>query len=346
GFMRLKPGTPLPRANAEMAPIMKGLERDFPQADMNRVYVTSSLVASVVGDLGPILIIVMSATGLLLALGCVNVANLLLARGAARAREMSVRVAIGASRGRIVQQLLTESLLLSVLGGILGVGLAYAGVRALLALGASALPRLDAVSFDLRVLAFSLAALLVSGLLVGFAPALRLAATDVRTLMNESTRSSTGGRGTGRWLSAMTVVEIALAIVLVAGAGWLVRGFASLRGTDLGFVPDNRVIFDVAFLGPKYPNRAAVETAGRTLREKVAALPGVSAVGMTAQFPFKNAIEGSLIAQLHGEPVDAAHPIGTRQRIVSTGFFQATGTRLLQGRDFGPDDRQGTQPVA
>jgi predicted permease len=346
GFMRLKPGATLERANAEMAPIMKGLERDFPQADLNRIYVTKSLVSSVVGDLGPILIIVMSATGLLLLLGCVNVANLLLARGAARAREIAVRVAIGAPRGRIVQQLLTESLVLATAGAALGLALAVIGVRALLALGASKLPRLDAVAFDSRVLLFSLVVLVVSGLLVGFAPALRLAAADVRTLMNESTRSATGGRGTSRWLSAMTVVEIALAIVLVAAAGWLVRGFATLRGTDLGFTAENRLIFDVAFLGPKYPNPAAVETASQTLRDKLAALPGVTGVGATSNFPFRNNLEGSLIAQFHGETVDPSHPIGTRQRFVSTGYFQATGTRVLQGRDFGPDDRRSTRAVA
>ena len=346
GYMRLKPGTTLDRANAEMAPIMKQLERDFPQADLNRIYVTRSLVSSVVGDLGPILIIVMSATGLLLLLGCVNVANLLLARGAARAREMAVRVAIGAPRGRIVRQLLTESIVLSTLGAVLGLGLAFAGIRALLALGASKLPRLDGVAFDSRVLIFAVVVLVVSGLLVGFAPALRLAGTDVRTLMNESTRSATGGRGTGRWLSVMTVVEIALAIVLVAGAGWLVRGFASLRSTDLGFTPENRLIFDVAFLGPKYPNPPAVYSAAQALRDRLAALPGVTGVGATSNFPFKNNIEGSLIAAFHGEPVNPANPMGTRQRLVSPGYFKATGTSLLQGRDFGPDDRQGTQRVA
>jgi predicted permease len=346
GFMRLNPGATLDRANAEMAAIMKGLERDFPQADLNRAYVTKPLVASVVGDLGPILIIVMSATGLLLLLGCVNVANLLLARGAARAREIAVRVAIGAPRSRIVRQLLTESVLLSTLGALLGLGLAFIGVRALLALGASKLPRLDAVTFDARVLGFSLIVLVVSGLLVGFAPALRLAAADTRTLMNESTRSATGGRGTARWLGAMTVIEIALAIVLVAGAGWLVRGFASLRSTDLGFTADNRVIFDVAFLGARYPNPASVDAASRTLRERLAALPGVTGVGATSNFPFRNSLEGSLIAQFHGEPLDAAHPVGTRRRFVSPGYFKSTGTRLLEGRDFGPDDRQGTRAVA
>ena len=346
GFMRLKPGTPLQRADAEMAPIMKQLERDFPEANKSRIYVTKPLVEAVVGDLGPILIIVMSATGLLLLLGCVNVANLLLARGAARAREISVRVAIGAPRSRIVRQLLTESVLLATGGALLGVLLAWVGVRALLALGAAKLPRLDALTFDTRVLAFSLVALVVSGLLVGFAPALRLAATDVRSLMNESTRSATGGRGTGRWLSTMTVIEIALAIVLVAGAGWLVRGFASLRSTNLGFTPQNRLIFDVSFLGPKYPNPPSVVSAAQTLRDRLRALPGVTGVGATSSFPFKNALEGSLIMAFRGEKVDPANPMGTRQRIASPGYFQATGTRLLQGRDFGPDDRLNTQPVA
>jgi putative ABC transport system permease protein len=325
---------------------MNQLGRDFPAADKNRAYVTKPLVAQVVGDLGPILIIVMSATGLLLLLGCVNVTNLLLARGAARAREMAVRVAIGAPRSRIVRQLLTESILLAVFGAALGLALASAGVTALLALGASKLPRLEHVAFDGRVVVFSLVALVVSGVLVGFAPALRLAATDVRALMNESSRSSTGGRGTSTWLSAMTVAEIALAIVLVAGAGWLVRGFANLRATDLGFTADKRLIFDVSFLGPRYPNQDAVDTAARTLRDQIAALPGVTGVGATSNFPLRNTLEASLIAEIHGVPMDPQHPIGTRQRVVSPGYFQATGTRLLQGRDFGPDDRRNTRAVA
>jgi putative ABC transport system permease protein len=346
GFMRLKPGVTLERASAEMASVMAGLSRDFPASDLNRAYVTRSLVASVVGDLGPILIIVMSATSLLLLLACVNVTNLLLARGAARAREMALRVALGAGRGRIIRQLLTESALLSGAGALLGGVVAYVGVRALLTLGASRLPRLDAVTFDGRVLLFALATLLISGVLVGFAPALRLAGTDVRTLMNESSRSTSGSRGTARWLSVMTVIEIALAIMLVAGAGWLVRGFASLRNTDLGFVADQRLLFDVSFLGPKYPSPGAVAAAARTIIDRVAALPGVTGAGATSNFPMRNALEGSLIAQFHGETLDPTHPIGTRQRIVSQGYFAATGTRLIQGRDFGPDDRLNTRPVA
>jgi len=346
GFMRLKPGATIERANAEMASIMAGLAKDFPASDYNRAYVTKPLVTSVVGDLGPILLIVMSATGLLLLLACVNVTNLLLARGAARAREMAVRVSLGAGRARIVRQLLTESALLATAGAVLGVALAYLGVRTLLALGASKLPRLDAVAFDGRVLLFALVILVVSGLLVGFAPALRLASTDVRTLMGETSRSTSGGRTTARWLSAMTVVEIALAIILVAGAGWLVRGFAGLRAVDLGFVPEKRLIFDVSFLGPKYPNPDKVRESAQQLLDRLGALQSVTAVGATSNFPLKNTPENSLIAQFHGEPIDPARPIGTRQRFVSPGYFTATGTKMLQGRNFGPDDRANTMPVA
>jgi putative ABC transport system permease protein len=346
GFMRLKPGVRIERANAEMASVIAGLAKDFPASDFNRAYVTKPLVSSVVGDLRPILIIVMSATGVLLLLACVNVTNLLLARGASRAREMAVRVSLGAARARIVGQLLTESILLCGIAAALGAFVAFVGVRALLTLGASKLPRLDTVAFDIRVLLFVLGMLVVAGVLVGFAPALRLAATDVRTLMNESGRSASGGRATARWLRVMTVVEIALAIVLVAGAGWLVRGFASLRSTNLGFIADKRLVFDVSFLGAKYPNGDAVRTSSGVLLERVAALPGVTAAGATSHFPLRSTPEGSLLAQLHGEPFDAAHPIGTRQRLVSPGYFSATGTSLLKGRDFGPDDRSGSTPVA
>lgn len=164
--------------------------------------------------------------------------------------------------------------------------------------------------------------------------------------MNESGRSSSGGRATSRWLSVMTVVEIALAIVLVAAAGWLVRGFAGLRNTNMGFLSDKRLVFDVTFIGPKYPNGDAVRTASRVLLDRLIALPGVTAVGATSNFPLRNTPENSLIAQFHGETIDAAHPIGTRQRFVSQGYFASTGTALLQGRDFTPDDRTATTPVA
>lgn len=346
GFMRIKHGADIETVKHEMSGVITQLGRDFPASARNRAYVVKPLVEQIVGDLGPILIIVMSATGLLLLLACVNVTNLLLARGAARAREMAVRVSLGAGRGRIVRQLLTESLVLATVGSLLGILVAWLGVRALMALGASKLPRLDAVTFDGPVLLFALAVLLVTGVLVGFAPALRLARTDVRTLMSESSRSSSGGRGTARWLSVMTVAEIALAIMLVAGAGWLVRGFANLRGVDAGFQAEKRLIFDVVFQGPKYPNGDAVRTATTDMIQGVRALQGVTAVGSTSSFPLRGTLESSLIMQFQGGSVDPQRPMGTRQRFVSAGLFDAMGTHVVQGRDFGPEDAPNSQPTA
>jgi len=345
-FIRLRHGTTIDRAKGEMATIMGGLARDFPASDRNRVYVTKPLVDSIVGDLGPILIIVMSATGLLLLLSCVNVANLLLARGAAQAREMAVRAALGAGWSRLVRQLLTESLLLAAAGTIVGVAVGALGLRALLALGASKLPRLDAVPFDTNVLLFSLGILVVTGAIIGLAPAIRLLRSDMRTLMNDSSRSSSAGRGTARWLMAMTVAEVALAIMLVAGAGWLVRGFSNLRRTDAGFVPTKRLLFDVEFLGPRYRTPDAVRQAEADLITAVHRVRGVTGVGLVSAYPMKGRLESSLLAQFHGEPFDAANAPGTRQRFVSPGLFTAMGTPLLAGRDFTDADLPTTIPVA
>ncbi len=346
GYMRLKPGTNVERARSEMASVMSGLARDFPSSAKSRAYVVRPLIEQMVGDLGPILIIVLSATGLLLLLACVNVTNLLLARGAARAREMAVRVALGAGRGRIVRQLLTESVLLAVAGAAVGLLVAYVGVRLLLRFGAATLPRLDAVPFDANVLLFALITLIVSGVLVGFAPALRLARTDVRALMNESGRTASGGRGTARWLNAMTVAQIALAIMLVAGAGWLIRGFEQLRATNPGFVADKRLVFDVSLQGPKFNNPAAVMAGWNEVFDRLRSIPAVTAVGATSAFPLRGTQENSLFVQLRGETFDPAQPMQSRQRFVSPGLFKAMGVRMLAGRDFTMDDRQGATPVA
>ena len=338
GYMRLKPGASLDRVRSEMDAVMTGLARDFPASAKARVYVVRPLVQQIVGDLGAILIVVLSATALLLVLACVNVTNLLLARGAARAREMAVRVALGASRGRIVRQLLTESVMLASAGAILGWIVASAGVRLLLAIGASRLPRLDEVPFDLRVLLFTLVALIVSGILVGFAPALRLAGTDVKTLMNESTRSTTGGRVTARWLSVMTVAEIALAITLVAGAGWLIRSFDRLRAIDPGFVANNRLIFDIPVNGPHFRDPQTAVASLNDLFTRLSALPGVAAAGATNSFPLRNAQENSLFVQMNGESFDPANPRQSRQRFITPGFFAATGIKIRSGNDLKYDD--------
>jgi putative ABC transport system permease protein len=345
GFVRLKPGTSIDRGRSEMAGVMAGVARDFPASAAARAYVVRPLVESIVGELGPILVVVLSATGVLLLLACVNVTNLMIARGAVRAREMAVRVALGAGRARIVRQLLTESLLLATAGTVVGVAAAYLFIRLLLRVGASQLPRLDAVRFDGRVLLFALVTLIVTGALVGFAPALRLAATDVRTLMNESSRSASGGRGTVRWLAAMTIAQLALAVALVAGAGWLIRSFENLRTLDAGFRHEDRLIFDVTLLGPSFRDNATVQSACKDLLDRLRQMPGVAAAAMTLNFPLINRPENSLLVRIEGDPADDAHTFNSRQRVVSPGFFQAMGTRLLAGRDFNSADRPDSARV-
>ncbi len=345
GFMRSKPGVSIDRVKSEMEGVMASVARDFPDSAKARVYIVRPLVESIVGELGPILVVVLSATAVLLLLACVNVTNLLLARGATRSREIAVRVAIGAGRGRIVRQLLTESMLLATAGAVVGVLAAYAFVRLLLRMGASRLPRLDALSFDGPVLLFALVTLVVSGVLVGFAPALRLATTDVNTLMNEGARSSSGSRGTARWLSVLTITEIALAVALVGGAGWLVRSFNNLSTTDPGFSAGGRLVFTISLQGPNFPDNTAVYTVYSQLLDRLRSLKGVVSASGGLDFPLSGGQDNSLFVHLQGEP-DAAHNLNSRQRPVSPEFFSAMGIKLLAGRDFNDHDRQGTTPVA
>jgi putative ABC transport system permease protein len=344
--LRVKPGTTLERVRSETGVVMSGLARDFPLSDAGREFVPEPLVNSIVGDLGPTLLVVFASTALLLLLACVNVTNLLLGRGAARAREIAVRTALGANRGRVVRQLLTESFLVTWLGAIAGLGFAFSGVRTLQTLGASKLPRLESVPFDAHVLGFALLILLVSGVMLGVAPAVRMARTDLKTLMNESGRSTIGGRGTTRLMGMMTVAEVALALMLVAGAGWLVQSFSRLRNTDPGFVTTGRLMVDVRPdpQGVRGPDQTLAWT--RNLFDRLRAIPGVTAVASTAAFPLRGTLDASLFVVLQGEAFDPVHPQGARSRLVTPGFFDAMGIPLVSGRDFSADDRQNTAPVA
>jgi predicted permease len=358
GYARLVPGTDRKRLADEMAGAMANFTKAYGAIGKNRYYAITPLAEFIVGPLRSILIVVLGGAALLLVLACVNVTNLMLARGTMRAREMAVRVALGAGRMRIVRQLLTESFVLASAGALLGFVLAFAGVRILLAYGASELPRLNRVPFDTSVFGFALAALVVTALAVGFAPALRLAGSSLKGLMNESGRSSTGG-GTGhRMLKAMIVAEIVVAITLVAGAGWLVRSFENLGAAGMGFVPEGRLVFDVLVppgrilpppgsgpvTGAMVSDRVIAWT--RELSDRLRAIGGVTDVGTAASFPLGTNRDGVLYLGVQGDTIDPDHPLVTRAHRVSPEFFKAMGIKMIAGRGFTADDRQGTQPVA
>jgi putative ABC transport system permease protein len=345
GILRIRPGTPLGRLRTEMAGVMSGLAQDFPQTETAREYVVQPLVNQMVGDVRPTLLIILGATGLLLMLAATNVANLLLARGTARSREIAVRTAMGASQGRIVRQLLTESLVLATVGALGGLGLGYAGVRLLLVLGASRLPRLESVPFDGRVLLFALVMLVVSGLAVGLAPAWRLATTELRTLINESGRTASGGRTTARLMRMMVVAEITLAITLVAGAGWLVQSFSRLRMTDPGFVASGRLVADVR-AARSFGSPEEASAWWRALLERMRSVGGIEKIGGASTFPFRADRDGTLLVEFQGERMEPGRTHGGRARFVTPGFFDAMGISMAAGRGFTDDDRATTMPVA
>jgi len=344
--LRMRPGTQID-ALRERADVLLSEQAKTSPTDVNRLFVMRSLTTAIVGDLGPMLLIVLGAAALLLLLSCVNVMNLLLARGAVRTRELAVRSALGAGRAQLVRQMLTESAVLGAAGTVAGLGLAYAGVRLLLAYGASTLPRLDSVPFDLNVLMFAGGVLVFSTLVMGLAPAWRLARVDVRALLNESGRNASPGRATSRSMSALIVAEVALAIVLTAGAGWLVQSFARLGTVNPGFTAEGRLVLSVR-PGRTFDFRKQDEVYAWTdeLMRRVRAVPGVALAGGAATFPLQPNRDGTVIVGVQGETWDPARPNNAHVRNVSVGLFEAMGVKLIAGRLFTDADRRGTLPVA
>jgi putative ABC transport system permease protein len=273
----------------------------------------------------------------------VNVANLLLARGANRVRELAARSALGASRGRLVRQLLTESAVLAVLGAVLGGVLAFVGMRALLAYGAASLPRLEAVPFNLPVFAFALAVLVVATLAIGLLPAVQFSASRIDTLLGASGRTVRATKTTHRSLGLLVIAEVAVAIVLVAGAGWLVRSFDNLQRTDPGFEPRGRLVFDLSLPFQRYGEPQKRLAWLRTLIDTLQQTEGVVAVGTSSGFPMRPDTDATPLVRIEGSTVP---PVVSRMRVVSAGFFDAMGIPIRSGRGFTAGDRNDTSPVA
>jgi len=335
-FARLAPGVPLSAARAEIAAITARMEKQFPGT--NREVTVESLQETVVGKVRPALLILLAAVVCVLLIACANVAHMLLARSAAREREIAIRSALGAGRRRMVRQLLTESLVLAVLGGAAGILLGAAGTRLLVSLAPEEIPQLQAVSLDFRALAFTLAVSLLTGVAFGLAPAFDASKRDLTESLREGERGSTEGPRRGRLRSLLIASEVALALVLCVGAGLMMRSFAALESADPGFVSRGVLSLVVSTTGTaraEPPRRAAFY---REALEKIRRVPGVVSASAINHLPIAGDIWGWSFS-IDGRPVPSPgeSPDAT-YRVVLPGYFATMRIPLLHGRDIAESD--------
>jgi putative ABC transport system permease protein len=284
---RLKPGVPIEQAQGEMRTLAEQLKRDYADnyAPSWSLGVTP-LSIQATGDVRPALLVLLGAVGFVLLIACANVANLLLARAAARSKEIAVRTALGATRERLLKQLLTESLLVSLAGGAVGLLLAYAGVRALVAMDVGNLPRSEEIGIDGTVMLFTLVVSLAAGLLFGLAPAIHTATPNLHGALKEGGRGTTADRGSHALRRSLVVTEVALALTLLTGAGLLLKSFARLQGVDPGFEPANLLTFNLALPQNRYQSDTSRAAFWDQAIPALARIPGVIAVGATTVMPF------------------------------------------------------------
>ena len=331
GYVRLKPGVTVASIRGPLDQAMETLGRKYPDQNTGRAYALRPLLDATVGDLGPILLILFGATALLLVLAAANVTNLVLVRSTGRAREIAVRAALGAGRGRIVRQLVEESFLLSACGGLAGIAAAYADVRLLMRFGGSRLPRLDSLAFDATVVGFVAALVVVTALVVGIVPAPRMADHDIASLMNETGRSVRGSRRTRRLLGLFVVAEIVVAVALVAGAARLVRSYQRLERIDPGFDPRGRLVLDV-LLPRSYMTQPRRNSWWQTTEARLRAA-GATHVASASSLPLQPEWDITTFIDLVSRPdIPPDKRPNARMRHVSPEFFQAMGIRMLGGR--------------
>ena len=340
---RLRPGVSLAQARAEIATIHARLEQDLPQ--YNKGYTTEiiPLREQFVGNVRPALLILFGAVGFVLLIACANVANLMLSRAAAREKEIALRAALGAARWRIIRQLLTESLLLAFLGSLFGLGLAWWGIKAIIAISPRDLVNLQNVSINFTVLAWTLAASLITGILFGLAPALEAARLNLNDALKEGGKGADGQVSRGRLRGSLVIIEVALALVLLVSAGLLVKSFDRLQKIDAGFNTENVLTMVVLLPGRKYREDPQVVTFFRQAIERIQALPGVRAVGIVNYLPLYGGLGSATGFTIEGRP---APPPGeepsTNVRVADDGYFGAMAIPLLRGRNF--SDSENRQP--
>ncbi|HEV7500887.1 MAG TPA: ABC transporter permease, partial [Vicinamibacteria bacterium] len=339
---RLKPGATEERARIEVKAIAARLAEQHPNSSARQSMTLESLHQSYVGDLRPALMLLLGAVAFVLLIACGNVANLLLARAAARQKEIAVRRALGAPRGRILRQLLTESLLLAALGALVGILLAFWGVRGLVASLPANVPRADEIRVDGVVLAFTGALAVFTGLLFGIAPAWKISSGGVQGALREEGRG-TVGPGHHRLRNTLVVTEIALALVLLVGAGLLVRSFARVLGADAGFHADGVLTASLPLPASRFPEEAKRAAFVRQVVERLQAVPGVQAAA--AGHPLLGGWQSSFTLEGRPEPPPGQLPSADITR-VSPDYFRAMGVSVREGRAFTARDSADALPVA
>jgi putative ABC transport system permease protein len=333
---RLGDGVPAERARQELRIIGTRLAREFPAENAYHAPNMRPLRDAFVGDVHAMLLVVLGAAGFVLLIACANVATLLLARAAARQREVSIRTAVGASRRRLVQQMLTESLVIAVAGGAGGVLLAawsLSALRTLLPVRFAGLPGLDHLGIDLRVLSMSVMVSLTTGLIFGGLPALAASDERLAVSLNEESRSGTGGLRARRLRAALVVAELALSLVLLAGASLLVLSFNNLLNVSPGFQPAQLLIARVTLPGSRYGEHERVVAFFDAVSERLAAAPAIQHVGATTSLPFDGP-DSRLDLTIEHRTADSPIPVRVHPRVVSTGYFQTMGIELVRGRAF------------
>ncbi len=347
-FAKLKPGVAVAAAQADMDAITERMKRQYPENYPPNGGLTFSVVPlrdQVVGEVRRSLYLLLGAVGVVLLIGCANVANLLLARATVRQKEMAIRTAIGASRGRIIRQLLTESVALSLLGGLLGLGLAFGMVRGLRWFGSAGIPRLEEIGIDGRVLGFTFVISLFTGLLFGLAPALRASQVDLNESLKEGGRQA--GGGSSRLRSLLVVAEIALSLVVLICAGLLIRSYRQILQANPGFDPKNLLSLKLTLSPTRYPTPESVYNFYKQLGEKVQRLPGVEAMGMSHSLPFSatSAAWGPITVEGY-VPRAAAELIIPNERFVTPDQLRAMRRQLIRGRFFDERDIKGAPEVS
>jgi putative ABC transport system permease protein len=338
---RLKPGVTLARANADVMAIARRIQELFPPDVRKDFNLEASVVPyreQVVGGVRTLLLVLLGAVGFVVLIACANVANLLLTRAAARQKEIAIRTALGASRLRLVCQLLSESALLALLGGALGLLLAYWGTDLLVAVIPGSIPRSQEIAVDLQVLGFTLALSLATGLVFGAGPAVAATRTRVNETLKEGGRGSAAGVHRSRLHGALIISEVALALVLLAGAGLLVRSFIHLRETDPGFRPQQVLTMSVSLAPSKYAQPEQVRAFFQRLLERLQSQPGVKAVGAGTDLPLEGSWLRAFSAEDRPEPEAGKFPV-IYHTAVRGDYFEALGIPLKRGRYFSEQER-------